>query len=112
MATVHKKLSIVVPCFNEAECIDRFVDAIFSLGLQNPLEIVFVDDGSRDDTLAVIKGLAKHDARIFLRQFFKELWQGVGHFCWAEKDQWRLGGYDGCRSSASSESFERYGQGD
>ena len=69
MATVHKKLSIVVPCFNEAECICRFIDAIFSLGLPNPLEIVFVDDGSHDDTLAIIKESAKRDARIFYVSF-------------------------------------------
>lgn len=69
MAAVLKKLSIVVPCFNEAECVCRFIDAIFSLGLPNPLEIVFVDDGSRDDTLAIIKESAKRDARIFYVSF-------------------------------------------
>ena len=71
-----RKLSLVVPCFNEAACIGKFVETIFGLGLENPLEIVFVDDGSRDDTLALVKAEAAKDSRIryvsFSRNFGKE----------------------------------------
>ena len=71
-----RKLSLVVPCFNEAACIGRFVETVFGLGLENPLEIVFVDDGSRDDTLSLIKAEAARDERIryvsFSRNFGKE----------------------------------------
>ena len=71
-----RKLSLVVPCFNEAACIGKFVETIFGLGLENPLEIVFVDDGSRDDTLALVKAEAAKDARVryvsFSRNFGKE----------------------------------------
>lgn len=70
------KLSLVVPCFNEAACIGKFVETIFGLGLENPLEIVFVDDGSRDETLKLVKAEAAKDARIryvsFSRNFGKE----------------------------------------
>ena len=70
------KLSLVVPCFNEAACIGKFVETIFGLGLENPLEIVFVDDGSRDETLKRVKAEAAKDARIryvsFSRNFGKE----------------------------------------
>jgi len=72
----RRLLSLVVPCFNEAACIDAFVETIFALGLENPLEIVFVDDGSRDDTLVRIKAAAAKDGRIryvsFSRNFGKE----------------------------------------
>lgn len=80
-----KKLSIVVPAFNEEQCIARFVETIFALGLENPLEIVFVDDGSKDGTLAAIKALAAKDPRIryvsFSRNFGKEaaLFAGLSH---------------------------------
>lgn len=80
-----KKLSIVVPAYNEAACIGKFVETIFSLGLDNPLEIVFVDDGSKDDTLAVLKEEAKKDSRVryvsFSRNFGKEaaLFAGLNH---------------------------------
>lgn len=71
-----RKLSLVVPCFNEAACIGKFVETIFGLGLENPLEIVFVDDGSRDETLKLVKAEAAKDARIryvsFSRNFGKE----------------------------------------
>jgi len=71
-----RKLSIVVPCFNEGACVERFVATIFGLGLANPLEIVFVDDGSRDDTLALIRQVAQKDERVryvsFSRNFGKE----------------------------------------
>ena len=80
-----KKLSLVVPAYNESACIDRFVETIFGLGLGNPLEIVFVDDGSKDDTLAKIKAAAEKDERVryvsFSRNFGKEaaLFAGLNH---------------------------------
>ena len=71
-----KKLSIVVPAYNEADCIAKFVAAVSGLGLGNPLEIVFVDDGSTDETLARIQEAAAKDERIryvsFSRNFGKE----------------------------------------
>lgn len=71
-----KKLSIVVPAYNEAPCIVPFVNAVVTLGLENPYEIVFVDDGSCDDTLQTIKRLSVEDEHIryvsFSRNFGKE----------------------------------------
>ena len=71
-----KKLSVVVPAYNEASCVPKFVETLFGLGLANPLELVFVDDGSTDATLAEIKSAAAKDARVryvsFSRNFGKE----------------------------------------
>ena len=62
-------ISIVVPCFNEAEVIaeavkrlDRFCDEAIDL----QVEIIFVDDGSRDETRHLIEGFAKTNSRINL----------------------------------------------
>lgn len=80
-----KTLSLVVPCFNEEKCIEPFVAAVDALGLGNHLELVFVDDGSRDGTLARIKAAAADDARVryvsFSRNFGKEaaLLAGLRH---------------------------------
>jgi len=80
-----EKLSIVVPAYNEEKCIAKFAEAVFSLGLENPLEIVFVDDGSSDGTLAEIKAAAARDPRVryvsFSRNFGKEaaLLAGLSH---------------------------------
>lgn len=80
-----RKLSIVVPCYNEGACVEAFVETIFGLGLENPLEIVFVDDGSADNTLELIRKAAAADTRIryvsFSRNFGKEaaLFAGLEH---------------------------------
>ena len=80
-----KTLSVVVPAYNEEECVAKFAEALFGLGLENPLELVFVDDGSSDGTLAAIKSLADADGRVryvsFSRNFGKEaaLLAGLSH---------------------------------
>lgn len=73
-----KLLSIVCPCYNEAVCVNAFVEAIKnSIPHNQPYEIVFVDDGSTDETLATIKELSKQRKGIlryisFSRNFGKE----------------------------------------
>ena len=57
-----KKLSIIVPCYNEEESIPYFYDARCKEkeNLHVALELIFVNDGSKDKTLDVIKSLTKH----------------------------------------------------
>jgi dolichol-phosphate mannosyltransferase len=71
-ATALPLLSIVIPCFNESEVIAETArrllaqaDALTEVGT----ELIFVDDGSRDDTCAQLKALAAGDARIKLLSF-------------------------------------------
>ena len=82
------KLSLVVPCYNEAENVAVFQDAVISAfeGCGYDYEIVFVDDGSRDATLHNLKKL--HTARkcptkiiSFSRNFGKEsgIYAGMEH---------------------------------
>ncbi len=54
-------LSIVVPCYNEEDVINIFLNKIFSVleYVNKDFEIVFVNDGSRDNTLAVLKEKAQ-----------------------------------------------------
>ena len=51
------KLSLVVPCYNEAENVAAFQDAVIAAfdGCGYDYEIVFVDDGSKDATLHNLK---------------------------------------------------------
>ena len=75
-------LSIVVPCFNEEEVLNIFYEetgkVLQQLGLQDEqrAEFIFVDDGSCDKTLQVIKQLRNKDKRVhyvsFSRNFGKE----------------------------------------
>ena len=54
-----KKLSIIVPCYNEEETINIFHKEMEKnkkkIGLE--LEYIFVDDGSKDNTLNILKKL-------------------------------------------------------
>ncbi|WP_406446707.1 glycosyltransferase family 2 protein [Streptomyces sp. NBC_01613] len=83
-------ISIVAPCFNEEDVIERFHDQVQKvadelLPLGHDMEFVYVDDGSRDRTLAALERLADRDARVryvsFSRNFGKEaaLLAGLRH---------------------------------
>ena len=71
-------LSLVVPCFNEEKSIILFFDEIYNVlnELDMDWEIIFVNDGSRDNTLAIIKDLSNKFKSIkyisFSRNFGKE----------------------------------------
>ncbi len=58
------KLSLVVPCYNEAENVSRFQSAVMSAfqGCGYDYEIVFVNDGSSDATLNNLKKLYREQA--------------------------------------------------
>ena len=63
MADGKVELSLVVPCFNEAPCVEAFVRAVDAAGVGSDarLEVVFVDDGSTDGTLEIVRALAARD---------------------------------------------------
>lgn len=69
-------LSIVVPCFNEEESVRIFLDEIEKELKDHDFEIIFINDGSSDNTLSTIKYLAKNNPNInyisFSRNFGKE----------------------------------------
>lgn len=75
-----EKISVVVPCYNEEKALPLFYEELknnitdFSRNVE--FEIILVNDGSKDNTLNVIKSLAKKDDRVkyisFSRNFGKE----------------------------------------
>jgi len=73
-----KKISIVVPCYNEEESLPYFYDEVEKIvkKIKADIEYIFVNDGSRDNTLKILKFLAKKDKRVkfisFSRNFGKE----------------------------------------
>ncbi len=76
-----KLISIVIPAYNEGKNIPLVyaaIEKIFkSLGNNYDFEIMFVNDGSRDNSFEEIKKLAEKDARVkyinFSRNFGKEI---------------------------------------
>ncbi|WP_339885513.1 glycosyltransferase family 2 protein [Vreelandella maris] len=80
-------LSIIVPVLNEQDSLTSFIEQVKPLleTTTQRFEILFIDDGSTDDTLAQLKALNQQDARIryvsFSRNFGKEaaLTAGLAH---------------------------------
>lgn len=75
---MKKRVSIIVPCFNEEQTVELFYKAVTSElnTLNQPYELIFVDDGSKDLTSEKVKLLRTRDERIalirFSRNFGKE----------------------------------------
>jgi glycosyltransferase involved in cell wall biosynthesis len=69
-------LSIVVPCYNEEESVTMFLDDIQKTLVDFDYEVIFINDGSSDSTLEIIRNLADSNPNVkyisFSRNFGKE----------------------------------------
>lgn len=86
------KVSIIVPCYNEQESLPYFSKEIIRVADKLPeygFEIIFVNDGSKDNTLNLLRQYEKTDLRMhyisFSRNFGKEAAMYAG-FCHAKGD--------------------------
>ena len=70
-------LSIVIPCYNEESIIEATHARICSIAphLGMDLEVLYVDDGSQDNTLKKLKNLASEDSRITVIEFSRNFGQ-------------------------------------
>lgn len=72
-----KKVSIIIPCYNEEEVLDIFYAEVLKyLDSNYSFNLIFVDDGSKDRTLEIVMELSRSDERVkylsFSRNFGKE----------------------------------------
>lgn len=75
-----KKISIVVPCYNEQEVLSMFynelIKTIKGINKEYTYEIIFINDGSKDNTLNILKDLQTTNENVkiisFSRNFGKE----------------------------------------
>jgi polyisoprenyl-phosphate glycosyltransferase len=78
-------ISLVIPCYNEEEAVGPFFAAVDAKLADLNLELVFVDDGSKDATVALLKARGSQDKRVKIvvlaRNFGKEpaLSAGLDH---------------------------------
>jgi len=75
-----KKISIIIPAYNEQESLPMLYERLTKLmnSMENyQFEVLFVNDGSKDKTIEIIKELRQKDGRIcyvdFARNFGKEI---------------------------------------
>jgi polyisoprenyl-phosphate glycosyltransferase len=87
-----KLITILVPAYNEEEVLDKLYQRLNSVIEQIPIyefEILFINDGSKDRTLEIIKDLRSEDKRISFvdlsRNFGKEVAMSAG-FDYAKGD--------------------------
>lgn len=85
------KISLIIPCYNEQESVPVFFEEVTSVlkKIDCDYELLFINDGSRDNTLSILKELAEKDKRVFYlsfsRNFGKEAAMFAG-FCNADGD--------------------------
>lgn len=74
-----EKISVVVPCYNEEQALEYFYKEICNVAKEMnefEFEFIFVNDGSKDKTLEILRNMSKIDKRVryisFSRNFGKE----------------------------------------
>ncbi len=79
MATKKDLISIIIPCYNEQESLPIFYHEMIKIAKEMATvdyEFLFIDDGSRDKTLSILRKLSETDKRVryisFSRNFGKE----------------------------------------
>lgn len=85
-------ITLIVPCYNEEESLPLFYEAVCDIARGIPdyaVTMLFVNDGSKDGTLGIMRELAAKDERVrylsFSRNFGKEAAMYAG-FCNAKGD--------------------------
>lgn len=74
-------VSIIVPCFNEKDAIPVFYKEIDKVSKEMnylDFEFIFIDDGSKDNTIEVLKELINNDKRVHYISFTKNYGKEAG----------------------------------
>lgn len=76
-------LSIVVPVFNEEECLRALHQRLVAVldGLRDSGEIVYVNDGSQDNSLNILRSLAERDPRVGYASFSRNFGHEAATSC-------------------------------
>ncbi|MFI3199902.1 MAG: glycosyltransferase family 2 protein [Eubacteriales bacterium] len=85
-----KQLSVIVPCYNEEENIHLFYEEIMKLEVffrkkELEVELLFIDDGSKDKTVHCVKELHEKDQRVHLLSFSKNFGKEAALFAGLER---------------------------
>ncbi len=85
-------LSVIVPCYNEEESVELFYEELVKndpflreKGIE--LELLYIDDGSRDGTVSEVKKLRERDERVHLVSFSRNFGKEAAMFAGLEKSR-------------------------
>ena len=87
-----KLLSVVVPCYNEEENIKDFYDELFRndsffKDKNLEIEVVYVDDGSKDKTVEEVRKLREQDERVHLLSFSRNFGKEAAIYAGLQKSK-------------------------
>lgn len=85
-------LSVIVPCYNEQENVPYFYDEFvkneeFLTKRNLEFELIYVNDGSKDETVAEVKKLHEKDARVHLISFSRNFGKEAAMYAGLEKSK-------------------------
>lgn len=85
-------LSVIVPCYNEEDSVALFYEELikndpFFQGKGIELELIYIDDGSRDGTVAEVKKLREKDERVHLVSFSRNFGKEAAMFAGLQKSK-------------------------
>ena len=83
----NDKISLIIPCHNEEESVPLFYEEANRITnkMKNvDFEMIFVNDGSKDNTLEVLRKLAKKDKRVRYISFSKNFGKEAGMYAGLE----------------------------
>lgn len=85
-------LSVIVPCYNEEENVPYFYDELLKnndfFEKENlDIEILYIDDGSKDGTVSAVKALREKDERVHLVSFSRNFGKEAALFAGLEKSK-------------------------
>lgn len=81
------KISLIVPCYNEQDSIPYFYEEAIRVSKEMnnvEFEMIFVNDGSIDNTLGILRDLAKNDKHVRYISFSKNFGKEAGMFAGLE----------------------------
>jgi glycosyltransferase involved in cell wall biosynthesis len=77
VTSAHPTLSVIIPVYNEEECLPRLHDELRPVmeSIGSSYEIIYVDDGSRDGSLAFLRDLAAREPEVKVIRFRRNFGQ-------------------------------------
>lgn len=84
------KLSLIIPCYNEEQALPYLYTELVKVAEKMPqqeFEFIFINDGSKDKTLSVIKDLKAKDERVHYVSFSRNFGKEAGIYAGLKKAQ-------------------------
>ncbi len=73
----YPMVSIIIPCYNEAEHIDEIIGELYKVNYPN-YEIIAVNDGSKDNTSEILRDMMKENEKLRVVDFVKNQGKATG----------------------------------